>query len=139
MFEECIECLAQGGRSDEAKEMALKYIKINENPKILCIYGELINDKQYLKNSWKKSNKKFARAQRSLGRLYFYEKNYKKAIKAFRKAVSINYYYPNIWFTLGCAYMQVNELDNASKAFSTVVTIDESQGEAWANLAAIFM
>ena len=44
MFEECIECLVSAGRTDEAKNLLEKRMKISEVPKLLCIYGDLYND-----------------------------------------------------------------------------------------------
>ncbi|EGR31287.1 tetratricopeptide repeat protein [Ichthyophthirius multifiliis] len=60
-------------------------------------------------------------------------------IKAFQKAVAINKYTPDPWFTMGCAYMKLNDLKNATNCFSTVVSIDEQQGESWANLSGCLM
>jgi tetratricopeptide (TPR) repeat protein len=40
---------------------------------------------------------------------------------------------------MGCAYLKLNDSKNAIRCFSQVVTIDESQGEAWANLANSFL
>lgn len=33
-------------------------------PKLLCIYGDIVNDYTYYKKAWKTSNKRFARAVR---------------------------------------------------------------------------
>lgn len=140
MFEECIECLAVGGIIQQAKELAQTLLKEGkETPKLLCILGDLYQDISYYKRSWKISNKKFARAQRSLGRLYFQKKELEKAIKAYNKALKINYFNPGAWFTLGCIYLSLNRFSDGILAFSTCVQIDESNGEAWANLSACFM
>jgi Flp pilus assembly protein TadD len=39
---------------------------------------------------------------------------------------------------MGHCYQQLNDPNEAIRAYSTVVSIDESQGEAWANLASVF-
>lgn len=94
---------------------------------------------KYYKQAWKLSNKKFARAQRSLGKVYFYAGQLEKAVKAFKKAVAINRYTVAPWFTMGCAYIKLNDLQNAARCFGTVVSINESDGESWANLSSCFM
>ncbi|KAL4464810.1 hypothetical protein ABPG74_011371 [Tetrahymena malaccensis] len=156
MHEECVECLQSAGHSDRAKKLAEQHLNVinyfqqkeiyfkiiqkqNPTPKLLCIYGELTKDIKYFKQAWKLSGKKFARAQRSLGRAYFYSNLFEKSIRAFKKAVSINRYNTAPWFTMGCAYIKINDLQNATNCFSTVVSINESDGESWANLSSCLM
>lgn len=38
----------------------------------------------------------------------------------------------------GCAYLKLNQLKQAIQSFSSVISIDETQGEAWANMATAF-
>ena len=58
-----------------------------------------------------------------------------KAASAYEKALKINAYHSNSWFILGCSYMRSNRLDDAVKALSECVTVDESNAEAWGNLS----
>ena len=140
MYEECVECLAMAGLIGQAKEMALSLLKDHqETPKLLCVLGDLFNEESYYKRSWVLSKKKFARAKRSLARLYFSRQDYEKAIKAFKKALEINNFNAASWFTLGCIYLKKNDFCEGIKAFGSCVQIDESNGEAWANLSACFL
>lgn len=111
----------------------------NATPKLLCIYGELTKDIKHFKAAWKKSGKKYARAQRSLGKAYFYSNLYLKSINAFKKAVAINHYNAGPWFTMGCAYIRLDDMKNAAMCFSTVVGINEQDGESWANLSSCLL
>ncbi len=52
MYEECIECLAVAGHQDRATKLAEERLKIEETPKLLCIYGELTNDISHFKKAW---------------------------------------------------------------------------------------
>jgi len=61
------------------------------------------------------------------------------AAESFIKATQANYYHPNTWFTLGCTYMRLNQFDKALKAFSETISIDDTQGEAWGNMASCYM
>ena len=140
LLEECVECLAMAGLLGQAKEMAHALLKENrETPKLLCILGDLYQEESYYKRSWKLSNKRFARAQRSLGRLYFHKKNLEGAIKAFNKALKINGFNAGVWFTLGCLYLGEGKVSEGIRSFSACVQIDESNGEAWANLSTCFL
>jgi len=138
MQDECVECLAAAGHIGRAKELAQQLLDKEETPKLLCIFGDLTGELEYYKRAWKKSEKRFARAKRSLAYAYFHQGNFQKSINAYQKAVGINRYHSSSWFTLGCAYLKVKDFQNAVTSFSQVVTIDESQGEAWANLSAAF-
>ena len=51
-----------------------------------------------------------------------------KAIEYYLKALKINPLFPNVWFTLGCIYMQKTMWNEAIKAFSTSVQIDDTHG-----------
>ncbi len=52
MYEECVECLAMAGQLGKAKELALKILEKEANPKVLCIYGDMVGDIQYYKKAW---------------------------------------------------------------------------------------
>jgi len=70
-----------------------------------------------------------------LGRYYFFENDFQRAIENFEKALAINRLYPDTWFTLGCAYMRVKDYKNAIFSFGNVVSIDDRKTDAWANIA----
>jgi tetratricopeptide (TPR) repeat protein len=62
---------------------------------------------------------------RNLGKYYFYEKEYKTSIECFEKALGVNKLYPDTWFTLGCAYMRLEDYKGASFAFGSCLSIDD--------------
>lgn len=130
-LEQCVECLAMAGHVTEARERAGKLIgEGRKTPKLLCILGDINNgDKLLYKEAWKLSNKKFSRAQRSLGRVYLNGKAFQKSAKAFEKALAINSYQASAWFTLGCVYLAMSQFEKALKSFSAVIQIDETQGK----------
>jgi len=53
------------------------------------------------------SEKKYGRAMRSLGWVYFNKNEFEKAAECFTFATQVNYYNPNTWFTLGCCYIRM--------------------------------
>lgn len=117
--------------------MALEMINsgYSKNYNLMCLIGEMNRDEKWFQKAWDESNGRCGKAMRNLGRFYFFENKFKEAIECFEKCLKINKLYPDIWFTLGCAYMKIEEYKSAVYAFGTVVSIDERKSEAWANMA----
>ncbi len=128
MLEECVECLMMAGQREKAKELAEKLLASGvETPQLLFLMGDITKDINYYKKSWKISKRRFYRSQKALARIYFYQNKLEQSIKAFRKSIAVNSYQSDSYFTMGCAYLKLNDLDNAISCFSSVVSIDESQ------------
>jgi len=72
MDEDGVECLAMADRFGEAKEKCRNLPDFHTNPKMLNMYGDLCQDESYYKKAWKVSEKKYAKAKRSLARVHFY-------------------------------------------------------------------
>ncbi|KRX07902.1 hypothetical protein PPERSA_10290 [Pseudocohnilembus persalinus] len=140
MYEELVTGLSMAGEREKAKQTAQKHLDLYpKSPKMLCIMGDLTGDFQYYKKAWKISGKKFARAQRELGRVYFYKGQFQKSIKAFKKATQINCLTVDPFFTMGCAYMKLEDYPGAISSFSSCVSIDNTAADAWANMANAFL
>lgn len=101
----------------------------------MCLIGEMKRDHTWWQRAWDESNGRCAKAMRNLGRHYFFENKYQESIECFEKSLELNKLYPDIWFTLGCAYMHIKDYKQAIYAFGTVVSIDDRKTEAWANIA----
>lgn len=52
MFEESVECLALSNRIHRAKEAAKKFLDKNETPRMLFLYGSLMEDPSYYQKAW---------------------------------------------------------------------------------------
>ncbi|MBC8414243.1 MAG: tetratricopeptide repeat protein [Nitrospira sp.] len=59
--------------------------------------------------------------------------NIEDALAEFQKTISINPDYKSAHLGLAIAFMQLNQLDEAQKAFDRAIIIDESFAEAYAN------
>jgi len=90
MFEESVECLAVAGRISKAKEIAEKFLKEKETPRMLFLYGSLVEDPSYYERSWKLSGEKYYYAMNALARFYIREKKPEKVIECFEKSLKIN-------------------------------------------------
>jgi tetratricopeptide (TPR) repeat protein len=107
-----------------------------EAPRLYCILGDLEDDPDMFEKAWEVSNKRYARAQRSLGRYWFTKKDYGKAAIAYVKSLQVNQLNHPAWFALGCCYLELSQFDRAVEAFTRTVQLDDTDAEAWSNLAA---
>ncbi|KAF9096640.1 hypothetical protein BGX23_010818 [Mortierella sp. AD031] len=140
LWEDVIACHQFLDQPEKAKALCKDLLEKNPaNPKLLCNLGDLDQDPEKYKEAWEVSGKRFARAQRSLGAYYFKREQFKEAMVCYQLALKINPLFENSWYILGCIGMQVEDFDVAVEAFTKVVSIDQSNGEAWNNIAAVHM
>jgi tetratricopeptide (TPR) repeat protein len=136
MWEEAVECLILGNYSTRASELAKEKLQEKRTPRMLCALGDITNDVGFYLEAWDLSRHKCTRAQRTLGKREFDKGNYPQAVEHYKKALEINPLYPNIWFTLGCAYMKLKNWPDACSTFQKLICVDPNLAEGWNNLAA---
>ncbi|KAF2713119.1 protein prenylyltransferase [Pleomassaria siparia CBS 279.74] len=110
-----------------------------EAPRLYCILGDIENDLAMYDKAWEVSGRRYARAQRELGRRYYALHAYEKAAEAYRLSLKINALNHSAWFALGCTYLELLQFKNAVEAFSRCVQLDDQDAEAWSNLAAALL
>ncbi|KAK3077171.1 hypothetical protein LTS18_011030, partial [Coniosporium uncinatum] len=108
-------------------------------PRLYCILGDIDKDVAMYERAWDVSNQRYARAQRSLGRHYFSEKEYVKSIDAYAKSLKVNQLNQSSWFAMGCGLLELGQFERAAQAFSRTVQLDDQDAEAWSNLAAALL
>lgn len=138
MYEECVNCLYAAGKNDRAQQFAETIITKYQDPSVYCVLGEIQNKEEMFHKALEISKNKYIRAYRCLGKFFYVQNKIEEAAKWYEKALEINPLFPNVWFTLGCIYLKLANWTNAARAFSRCVQIDESNGEAWANLGSAF-
>ncbi|KAK6506650.1 hypothetical protein TWF481_005109 [Arthrobotrys musiformis] len=106
-----------------------------EAPRLWCILGELEKNPAHFRRSWEISKHRYARAQRSLGVYHLRRKEYDEAITAYKLSLKCNALNGPAWFQCGCAMLEVADWDGAVEAFMRVIGIDDTDAEAWSNLA----
>lgn len=72
---------------------------------------------------------------RSLARIHYFTGEYLKSTECYEKALAISRLYPDAWFTMGCAYMRLEDYKQAIYSFGVSISIDESNCEAWSNIS----
>jgi tetratricopeptide (TPR) repeat protein len=109
--------------------------------KLWCVLGDLEPEhaEEHYKRAWEVSQGTSSRSQRSLGALYVSRERFGEAVECFRKALKINPLYARTWFALGCCLVREERWEEARDAFSRDVAIEEEDGEAWNNLAAVYL
>ncbi|RPA80153.1 TPR-like protein [Ascobolus immersus RN42] len=110
-----------------------------EAPRMYCILGDIESDVSHYETAWKISNFRYARAIRSIARAQISANDFEAAAESLRKALKINPMYKETSFLLGCCYIELTNWDGAAECFSRVVSIDDTDGDAWANLATALM
>ena len=108
-------------------------------PRLFCILGDLEKEPRYYERAWDISNKRYARAQRSLGKYYLATREMQKADEAYTKSLAINPQNAAVWFSLGCVRLETMDWKGAVQAFTRSVQIEDDDAEAWSNLAAALM
>ena len=104
-------------------------------PRLFCILGDIEKSVSAYERAWIISNCRYARAQRSLGKLYSAAGDLDKADTAYSKSLKVNPQNHTIWFALGCVRLQLEDWAGALEAFDRSVQIDGEDAESWSNLA----
>jgi tetratricopeptide (TPR) repeat protein len=108
-------------------------------PRLYCILGDLDKDPSFYEKAWETSNGRYYRAQRSLGRYWYGQRDYVKASAAYSKAVKVKQLDHPTWFALGCALLELDQFSKAAEAFTRAVQLDDGDAESWSNLAAALL
>jgi tetratricopeptide (TPR) repeat protein len=110
-------------------------------PRLLCILGDIDKDETLYERAWEVSGQRYARAQRSLARHYLSltPPELEKAEEAYKKSLNVNRLNHGAWFALGCVQLEQQKWEEATDTFTRTVQIDDTDGEAWSNLAAAML
>lgn len=104
-------------------------------PRLLCILGDLTAQPKYYTLAWTVSNKRYARAQKSLGAFYLKKGDLTKAVEAYTAVLQTARLDSSTWFSLGCIYLEQQQYQDAVEAFTRVVQLEDRDYQAWSNLA----
>ncbi|KAI1183367.1 hypothetical protein F5B17DRAFT_137659 [Nemania serpens] len=113
-------------------------------PRLFSILGDMENDANHYIRAWEISNRRFARAQKSLGELHLQNKEWDKARQAYRLAVGVNRLSPELWNRLGDIELRLGHFPDAAEAFQrAIATANEQVGgedaRTWSNLGTAFI
>lgn len=125
-WDEIVDAYTVIGQRDLAEKVIRERIAAgHETPELYCCLGDVTSDPSYYEKAWEMSEHKSARAARSLGlNAVNKEKDKKKGTEYFEKSLEINRFQVNLWFSLGCIYMDLHDFQNAERAFRYSVTLE---------------
>nr|CDS27502.1 tetratricopeptide repeat protein 27 [Hymenolepis microstoma] len=140
-WNEVVDAYTVIGQRDLAEKVIRERIAAGyETPDLYCCLGDVTLDSSYYEKAWEMSKHKSARAARLLGlSAVNKEKDKKKGVEYFEKSLEINRFQVNLWFSLGCLYMDLHDFQHAERAFRYSVTLEPDNHEAWNNLASAVM
>ena len=110
-----------------------------DSPRLFCILGDLEKSPTMYEQAWEASKRRYARAQRSLGKHYFNEGELHKSEEAYAKSLKVNALNHSTWFSLGCIRLQIEDWSGAVDAFARAIQIEDTDAECWSNLAAALL
>lgn len=104
-------------------------------PRLFCILGDIEKSTAAYERAWEISNYRYARAQRSLGKLYVAAGDLHRADEAYTKSLKVNPQNHPTWFALGCVRLQAENWVGAVDAFGRALQGEDTDAESWSNLA----
>lgn len=103
-------------------------------PRLWCILGDLEQDPSCWERAWEISNKRYARAQRTLGEYYTRQGDLNRARDAYMQATVVNRQNNETWSRLGDIDLRVGNWDGAIIAYQQSIMIDDSDAKTYSNL-----
>ncbi|OHF02940.1 TPR repeat-containing protein [Colletotrichum orchidophilum] len=108
-------------------------------PRLFCILGDLENEPAHWERAWEISNRRFARAQKSLGEWYLSQKEWVKAQDAYKLATKCNRLSPEMWSRLGDISLRLGQFPDAAEAYGRAIgaagdVVGGEDARTWSNL-----
>ncbi|KAK1673636.1 TPR repeat-containing protein [Colletotrichum godetiae] len=108
-------------------------------PRLFCILGDLENEPAHWERAWEISNRRFARAQKSLGEWHLSQKEWTKAQDAYKLATKCNRLSPEMWSRLGDISLRLGQFPDAAEAYSRAIgaagdVVGGEDARTWSNL-----
>ncbi|KAF6000931.1 Tetratricopeptide repeat domain 27 [Cyanidiococcus yangmingshanensis] len=149
MWEHVIDCHRLMGNWSRAYALITEQVRRRgASPRLLCVLGDVLvmqpqlerpsddrrTPEELYEEAWIRSGERYARAQRSLGRLAMRRGDWQRAYDHFRLALAVNPLYQEIWFASGFCAQKAEQWDRATESYTSAVQYEPEHAEAWSNL-----
>uniref|UniRef100_A0A1Q3EY78 Uncharacterized protein n=1 Tax=Culex tarsalis TaxID=7177 RepID=A0A1Q3EY78_CULTA len=139
LWEEVIACYNHLELRHKAAEIVQQEIAKKPTVTLYCLLGDATDDIQCYQKAWEFSKETSARAQRHWGNFYFAKKQYAEAIPHLSKSVEINCLQESTLLRLGYAALQLEQWEEAAKAYRLYTSLESHGFESWNNLAKAYI
>ncbi|KAJ3290539.1 hypothetical protein HDU79_003154 [Rhizoclosmatium sp. JEL0117] len=140
LWDNVVSCHQMLEQNSKAEQIVRKQLESTpDSPKLHCLLGDITRDSKHYYEAWSISNQRYARAMRSLGSYYFRTGDFVESVKCYDLALAINPLFENSWFVMGCAALRAEDWNTAQRAFLKTVLLNSDNGEAWTNLANVYV
>ncbi|KAL9699778.1 hypothetical protein quinque_003219 [Culex quinquefasciatus] len=139
LWEEVIACYNHLELRHKAAEIVQQEIAKKPTVTLYCLLGDATDDVECYQKAWEFSKETSARAQRHWGNFYFAKKQYTEAIPHLSKSVEINCLQESTLLRLGYAALQLEQWEDAAKAYRMYTSLESHGFESWNNLAMAYI
>jgi len=137
-WEKVVQCYLDLEKDDEAIVLVKDRLKIRPSPMLYCCLGELEDDNQHFLTAWEFSGKRYSRALRLLAQRYDRTQEWEKALQYYLESTTASPNNRSAWWRIGAITMRSKQWNLSIKAWHNVTRIAPKDGEARANLGAVF-
>ena len=135
LWEEVIVCYSLLELRHKAAEVIRERLEARETARLWCLLGDATDDLDCYHTALKLSNNRSARAHRSIGLHYYFQKDYKVGISWFEKSLELSSCQPLLILRLAFSAMETENWELAAKSYRNYCSYEMDNFEAWNNLA----
>lgn len=140
MWNEVVTCYQLMQKPHRAEMVVRERIQEEgKTPYMLTALADLTNDTALYEEAWELSDRRYARAKRTLAKISYDNGDMESSIKHATQALEVQPLKATAWYLKGLACIRLERYEDALHAFSRCIQQDQEIGEAWANCGSIHM